>query len=483
MFDVLHRLRGLPTLEAFAVPTRRTARAGVLGLLVWALAACGGNVVDGAGNPPSAIPPNVGALTVTVTDTFGTPVAGARVDAELAGASTGAVTNAQGVALLTTTWPSGTADVAVSRETFLGTEVSTPFTSGAANAVTVVLQRATAPAAGTLATRSGTLPVPADGGRTLSFEVEVVVVGADAQALGTLTADQFELRPCTPDTSNTTVDCVRRAGGVPADVAYAPLAGTPEALVLVPGEAARPFAAALLLDQSGSIASSDPTGARLFSAKALMGGLGLDDQVLLSAFASGPGALIQTPPVTLYAPFRTRDNAESYFTDLDALTAQVGGSTPLYAAIDTVRARVVTDAASTPGLSKAVVVFTDGSDTACGDAAACALARAETIAAANASGVRLFTIGLSERVDVEALGALATETGGAMLYAETAEQLLPLYGSVGRLLSLSLPTYRLRWTVVADAGDVFTPGASLLGRVRVTVDGRSFDVPFVVDIP
>ncbi|MFN7137581.1 MAG: hypothetical protein ACK4MU_08710, partial [Thermomonas sp.] len=64
-----------------------------------------------------------------------------------------------------------------------------------------------------------------------------------------------------------------------------------------------------------------------------------------------------------------------------------------------------------------------------------------------------------------------------------AEQLLPLYGSVGRLLSLSLPTYRLRWTVQAAAAETFRPGSTLLGRVQVTAGGQTFDVPFVVGIP
>ena len=72
------------------------------------------------------------------------------------------------------------------------------------------------------------------------------------------------------------------------------------------------------------------------------------------------------------------------------------------------------------------------------------------------------------------------QTGGAFLYAESAEQLLPLYGSLGKLLSLSLPTYRLQWTVQADA---FTSGHTLLGKVRVNTGTGSIDVPFLIRIP
>ena len=93
-------------------------------------------------------------------------------------------------------------------------------------------------------------------------------------------------------------------------------------------------AAALLLDQSGSILSTDPTGARLYSAKAFLGGLGADDRVLLAAFAGSSAASIPTSPLTVYGPFHDRASAPGYFATLDALAAQVGGNTPLYASLE-----------------------------------------------------------------------------------------------------------------------------------------------------
>jgi len=72
-----------------------------------------------------------------------------------------------------------------------------------------------------------------------------------------------------------------------------------------------------------------------------------------------------------------------------------------------------------------------------------------------------------------------------LLYADSAEQLLALYGSVGKLLSLSLslPTYRLKWTAQADAAGVFQPGSALLGRGQVRTNTGTIDVPFVVNLP
>jgi hypothetical protein len=172
-----------------------------------------------------------------------------------------------------------------------------------------------------------------------------------------------------------------------------------------------------------------------------------------------------------------------YFSSLDALATQVGGSTPLYESLDSLRQSVAADTALPPGLTRAVVLFTDGSDTACGDVTACRAQRAQSIQGANEQGVRLFTIGLSSGVDVIALGELALQTGGAFLYADSAEQLLPLYGSLGKLLSLSLPTYRLRWTVQADSAGTFKSGQTLLGKVQVTIGATSIDVPFLVGVP
>ena len=111
--------------------------------------------------------------------------------------------------------------------------------------------------------------------------------------------------------------------------------------------------------------------------------------------------------------------------------------------------------------------------------------RQQSIEAAKTAGVRVFTIGLTRGVNFEALGELANGTGGAFLFAENAEQLIPLYGSVGKLLSLGLPTYRLSWTVNVspDSSGALASGNALLGRVDVTTDTGTFEVPIIVGIP
>lgn len=446
-----------------------TARLAALSLSLL-LAACGGS-----GSGPLD---EIALLKVHVVDRYGADIAGATVQAP-----TGSVaTDAQGVAVVVIGQAATSTDLTVSNPSFHSQALTAPVTPGGSSEIQVTLDRVTAPAGGSLATRSG-LPSQADAARqTLNFEVELIVVDGAGRPVEGLGAGDFALQACTPDAASPQADCV---GGSTAagDNAYASLAAAPEAVAVVPGQPAAPYAAALLLDQSGSIAQSDPTGARLYSAKSFLERLGDADQALLAAFASDPGALIPTPPLAVYGPFRERAAAPSYFATLDALAPLTAGSTPLYGSIDGLRAQIAGDAALPAALGRAIVVFTDGKDTTCGDAASCRTRREQVIAGANQDAVRLFTIGLSGGVDLAALGELANRTGGAMLYADNAEQLLPLYGSVGRLLSLSLPTYRVRWTVSADAPGAFASGAMLLGRVRVATAEGPIVVPFVVGIP
>ena len=451
--------------------TRRGSRRWITAAACLALAACGGG---GGGGSPEPF----GLVKVTVVDSFGSAVAGVII----AGPQGSAKTDAQGGALVVIGAPGSSASVTLSRASFADQSVNISSTAGKINDVAVTLKRATTAAGGSLSSRSGFLPTVASNGQQMSFEIELVVVDGDSQPLENLSAANFVLRACTPDLADSRIDCVR-GSGVDADKAYAPMQAAPEALVLMPGRPAQPYAVGLLLDQSGSIMQSDPTGARLFSTKAFLTGLGSADRALLAAFAGGTGALIPTVPLTLYSPFRERESASSYFPTLDGLATLVGGDTPLYQSLDTMRQQVVGASALPAGLAKAVVVFTDGADTRCGSADACRITREKSIQAAKQDQLRIFTIGLSRGVDVAALGELANQTGGAFLYADSTEQLIPLYGSVGKLLSLSLSTYRLRWTVQASAAGTFQPGSALHGRVQVNAGNSSFDVPFVVGIP
>ena len=473
----MHHIEPAGPADSSPAPKRRWSAITAALLAGLGLAACGGG-----GGSASTGPQPLGLVKVTVLDAYGTAVP----DAKLQGPSGSAFTDAQGVALVLLPAPDSTADVLLSRTTFVDTTVKVTSNTGGVNQVTATLVRATAPAGGSLRSRSGYAPTLGGAGQQLSFEIELVVVQGNSQPVETLSLADFVLRACTPEAAsvrNGRADCLRGTGSADADVAYSPATATPTSLQLVPGLTARPYAAALLLDQSGSIAATDPTGARLHSSKAFLDGLGVEDYALLAAFAGGPAANLPTKPLTVYGGFQGKEAARAHFPTLNSLAPLVGGNTPLFDSIDALRQRVAGDTTLPASMSRALLVFTDGADTTCGTVDTCRSLRESTIVGARQAQMRLFTIGLAQGIDVATLGELADRTGGAFLYAENAAQFLALYGSVGKLMSLSLPTYRLRWTVQAAAGAAFRPGDTLLGKVQVSAAGSRFDVPFIVVVP
>jgi von Willebrand factor type A domain len=455
---------------------RRAALAWALSAAaLFGLSACGGG---GGGSSPAETAALPGVVAVTVLDSYGTAVAGARIRSPRGDTTT----NAQGLSLVVTDAPGATANVTVSRDSFLERSVALASTVGRVNEVTVTLDRATSAAGGSLTSRSGALPTVDSTGQQVSFEIELVVVDGASRPIEALPASAFALRPCRPDAGNEGVECVR--GAVPSeDVGFTPVAAAPETVALVPGGASRPFATALLLDQSGSIAQTDPTNARLYSAKAFLGGMAAQDRVLLAAFAGAPGAVIPTAPLTVYGPFKGQPQATAYYATLDTLGPLIGGNTPLYDSIDALSQQWLGPSGLPDDMGKALVVFTDGADTTCAGQAACLTRREQTVLAAQQNDVRIFAIGLSGGADLAALGELASQTGGALLYADNTAQLVPLYGAVGALMNLALPTYRLRFTVRSDAAGGFRSGQTVLGRVQVTAGNSTFDVPFVVALP
>ncbi len=134
------------------------------------------------------------------------------------------------------------------------------------------------------------------------------------------------------------------------------------------------------------------------------------------------------------------------------------------------------------GKRHAIVIFTDGDDSECGGPNVCRAKRDRVVEQSNASNVDLFTIGLSADVNFEALGELARGGNGVFLFAASAEQLIPLYGSLGALLSRSLLTYKVRWTVQSATPGTFASGRSVLGKVQVDAGVGQFEVPFIVGI-
>jgi hypothetical protein len=469
-----------------------TVRAWLLVGLTSALVACGGGGGGDGGNSP----PETGTLQATVVDEFGTPVQGATVAATINATTRSSTTDAAGVATVTSVGV-GSASVQVSLDTFATETVTATINANQTTSINVTLTRNTQAFGGVLTT-SVTAP-PTEVGKVITIRLRVAVVNATSQAIETLTAADFDLPDCTPTTPDPNTfqsECVRYPDAQ-LDTPYTVDNATAAAFTTVPASPEQDYAAALTLDQSGSVNSTDPTGARLFSAKAFVQTVDAasGDSVLLSAFADDnetQTALIPTKPLSVYGSF-TSDGA-SYFDELDTLGDQAAGGTPLYRSLfpeatDTnadpaFTAGLIDEVADTaPLLHKAIVLFTDGEDSECGGPNVCRTKRQSVINHATAAGIEIFTIGLSDEVDFEALGELASGTNGIFLFAENAEQLIPLYGSLGSLLSRSLLTYEMEWTIRAPDDNTFVSGRSVLGRLQINASGDPIQVPFIVGIP
>jgi hypothetical protein len=190
------------------------------------------------------------------------------------------------------------------------------------------------------------------------------------------------------------------------------------------------------------------------------------------------------PPLHIYPPGFTQDGA-SFFPDIDTFPGLESGDTPFYAALD-----LMVDQLKSRAERKAVVVFSDAvdNDPNCVSEQTC---RDATVAAANPTGaaanpdVRVFTIGLSTSpgVRVEALADLANRTGGTFLLAPDASSLIPIYGSLGALLSGSLLQYETVWTVRSPTANAFRSGYFVSGKMDIDAGSEVITVPFVVAIP
>lgn len=430
------------------------------------------------------VAPPVGTVSVTVNDTNGVGIAGATVVATVGGVSRSATTNASGVALVTEVLV-GTGTVDVSRDTFVSkTGTAVTVTANTTTSLNVTLERVTKATGGVLTT-SDPIAVASADGKTLEFSIQVVVVNELSEEIKGLLASAFALQACTPDAATPENDCLATSAGVVADVAYTVLGpGAAPSFEEVAGGAPQPYAAALMFDQSESISDNDPTDARLFSAKEFLKSLGGSDVASVSAFADGVTAgRLPVMPVTTFPVANPAfdSNGENFFADLDSLANLEGGGTPLYEAICRVIDFTVAEAPA--GVRRAAVVFTDGQDDPLASTAGYSCKTIEqAIAKTESTGVDIFSIGLSGEVDGLVLATLAEAGNGVFLFADDVTQLIPIYGSLGNLLSGSLTTYRLTYRITTTVDGAFQAGRSVRGTLAVNAATNAINMPFVVRI-
>jgi hypothetical protein len=445
------------------------AIAALAGLLLTACSSGGSNDGDGAPAP-------TGSVEVTVVDEFGAPVIGASVSIDSGGTGQSSTTDSNGVATVTSV-PRGTASVSITQTDFFDFSDSVSVVEDSVTPIFVTLVRETEPAAGLFSVRL-TENVGVTDGQTVTFSVEVVVVDNDPNAvtsIETLTAADFSLNPCS-DNNPDKVECLL-GNAMQPDVGYSVVTTTPQAFELRPGAAAETYAANLMIDQSGSMETSDPSDARLFATKVFLQNLGPSDFGAVSAFAAWETALIETVPVTRITDFIQSGAAEDFFADIDVLAELEGGGTPLLNSIDEELDYVAANAPASVDRS-AIVLFTDGLDSGCVEIACISPITAKAVNL----DVDVFTIGLGPLINASVLARMAQDTGGFFLFAQYASQLFPIYRSLGNLLSGTLSTYRMEWTIQADAANTYKIGQTILGTLVITTPKNQIDLPLRVFI-
>lgn len=194
-----------------------------------------------------------------------------------------------------------------------------------------------------------------------------------------------------------------------------------------------PVALALVVDTSGSM-----SGRPLADAKAAMAtmisALGPNDQVAVLSFNA---------TVRIAQPL-TSDKTRA-LAAVGSMSA--GGDTAIYDAV--VGAAQALDSAD-PKVRRAIVLLTDGLDTASRNTSASAIARL------GAAGLPLYAVGLGDNLDRSVLQGLArASSGGAAYVAPTSGQLAGLYAALAeQILTEYTVEYQSRATALPDGAIV-----------------------------
>ena len=228
------------------------------------------------------------------------------------------------------------------------------------------------------------------------------------------------------------------------------------------------YSATLLLDQSKSTRETDPQNHRIQASRIFGQALGEQDYVSLASFS----AHYPAPYVRFHTDY-TQDTA-TLNDGLDKLLRFSDGGTPLFQAVDYTITHTTKQAS---GDNRAIVLFTDGQDTEGG------VSLDQIIDRANKNNIQIYTVGLSQDVEVGVLSKMAQETGGAFIWAENARQLISGFGTLGNLLSGEAPYYQTQWEVTTTSSLKGTGAIVVVDVVVALPNDDPFIVPFEVTIP
>ncbi|MDB5218062.1 MAG: hypothetical protein JWO86_5989 [Myxococcaceae bacterium] len=265
----------------------------------------------------------------------------------------------------------------------------------------------------------------------------------------------------------------------PAEIATT--VGTTECTV--PDQNDKAVAIGMIIDDSGSMFSSDPNNMRKAASISFLGTLGANDKVLLTDYGATGDHLRDLLCLSQLASGASEDTCSppraAFSADKAALVKaaeriDASGGTPLFESC--VEMMPLVD--SVKDGRRGVLLLSDGepnSDTK----------RDECHAAAKAAQIPVFTVGLGPAAEgaidadpaaVKVLRELATDTGGSYASANDAAQLDSLFRSVGTALARgSCKTT----ATLADAATKIQPGMKVSGEVTIGSNGAKATFEFV----
>ncbi len=424
-------------------------------LLVMALAGCdhGSSLSGGASTPPVD-------LGMRVTDVTHTPISGAVVTIASGNALFESITNAEGRASLAGA-PSGDVTVSVEAAGFETLTFATRFPEGARS---VSLHAEGEWAIARPISLGARMLGRASDGSTLTFSVDVAVVGPSSAAIENLTSAHFEVLEIDCGWSGPR-DCASDASGkASADGGRFGPDGGALSFGLQPPSTRRPYVVGVLAERSRAMGGAEWRAAGL---KAFFGALGGNDQASLAAVESIGG----TPTLTALGPFTS--DGRTYFDAIDGLAGSEAEPPVILSSLSESirRAAAARDSAPTPVDATVLVIATESLTVAESDAIT-ALARQLGV---RVSAVVSYNWGLPEA---------AVRTGGFVAEFGDSRQLGPIFGAMDSLLAGTLPYYRLEFRIKGKPG-VFVAGGNAKVRLRVRVPTPlpshgtviAFDVP------
>ncbi len=268
----------------------------------------------------------------------------------------------------------------------------------------------------------------------VTFEMTIFAVDVYGNFIENLNQDNFALFNNTPF-------------GIQAGV---------ENLSLIISESKPAFSAAMLFDESISIEDSDPLDARIDAGLAFANKIKSDEEASIAGFAGTFTFLL------------------GFTNNVEALTETIlqlknnQSSTAIFHSVDEYLTYVNNNASSD---NKSIIVFTDGGNNVNG------ITVQDVIEKANTNGVTVHMITLGSGAFNEDAKMLAFQTGGTVMPAVDALQLIALYGSLGDLLNGGNNYYTISLSFERDDRD-WIAGDEITGNLDL-----QFSEEFVVRYP